>query len=268
MPNPTAPLDVQIVRAALAQTRFSDLRYVSQTGSTNDDARALLGDSAALGTTIVAEYQSAGAGRKGRRWLAPPGAALLFTAILPRRVEAAALWAVPFWIALGVAQGVEKSCGARLELVWPNDLFVHGGKAGGILSVARINGNDAWVGCGVGLNVVRPTGDSELDALDPAPVFLGDLAADVSREDVLAEILRAFDLSLGAIDDPDGVATRWERRARLAGTTYRYRRDADGIEREGVAVRVGPHGSLIVRDAAGETPIDLADVRVIARNFA
>jgi BirA family biotin operon repressor/biotin-[acetyl-CoA-carboxylase] ligase len=269
VPNETAPLDVLLVRARVAGSRFADVRYVAQTGSTNADARALLGAPDALGTTIVAEYQSAGNGRKGRSWFAPPGSALLFTTILPEPIDAATLWAVPFWIALGVAEAVQECYAVPLELVWPNDLHVHGGKAGGkaggILSVARVAGDDAWVGCGVGLNVVRPAGDPDLDALRPPPVFLDDLAPHPERAALLAAILHRFDRTFTELRDPAAVVARWEHRARLPGTIYRYRSDGDGVEREGVALRIDARGALIVRDASGERTIDMADVRVTGR---
>jgi BirA family biotin operon repressor/biotin-[acetyl-CoA-carboxylase] ligase len=269
VPKPTAPLDAQCVRSLLAGTRFADVRYVAQTASTNTDALGVLGDAAALGATIVAEYQTAGSGRKGRRWFAPPGAALLFTALLPQPVAATALWAVPFWIALGVAAAVERTCGVALDLVWPNDVYARGGKLGGILSVARIAGSTAWVGCGVGLNVVRPVGDRDLDALRPAPTFLDDLVRAPSREQLLAAILRGFDATLDWLDDPADVAARWAERSGLAGTVYRYRRDSDsdsdGVEREGIAQRIGAQGTLVLRDAHGEVTVDMADVRVIGR---
>jgi BirA family biotin operon repressor/biotin-[acetyl-CoA-carboxylase] ligase len=262
VPNQSAPFDATLVRAQLAGTRFADVRYAPRTASTNADAHALLGVAAALGTTIVANFQTAGVGRKGRRWIAPPASALLFTAILPKPIAATALWAAPFWSALGVAAGVEKCCGVALDLVWPNDLHVSGRKAGGILSVARIAGEDAWVGCGVGLNVARPQDDPELAALDPQPVFLDDLAPHPRREALLASILREFDRTFDDLREPAAVASRWERRAGLAGTVYLYRNDAEGIEREGVAQRIGQHGALVVRDADGEKTVDMADVRV------
>jgi BirA family biotin operon repressor/biotin-[acetyl-CoA-carboxylase] ligase len=265
VPNQSAPFDTAHVRALLAHTRFADVRYAAQTGSTNADAHALLGIASALGTTIVTDHQTAGVGRKGRRWIAPSGSALLFTAILPEPIDASALWAVPFWIALGIADGVEQCCGLALELVWPNDLHVRGQKIGGILSVARIAGNDAWVGCGAGLNVTRPPHDPDLAAVEPPPIFLGELTPPPQREALLATILREFDRSFDALRDPAAVAARWERRAQLPGTIYRYRNDADGIEREGVAQRIGPYGALIVRDADGEHAIDMADVRVTGR---
>lgn len=265
MPNQTAPLDSERIRDALAGTRFADVRYLAETGSTNADAQPLLGDASARGTTLVAEHQLAGVGRKGRAWIAPPGAALLFTTLLPEPVAADALWAVPFWIALGVARAIERLSGIGLDLVWPNDLFADGRKIGGILSVARIAGNDAWVGCGVGINVIRPDGDAELAAIEPPPAFVSDHATVAQREGLLTEILRTFDASLADLHDAALIARDWETRARLAGTRYRYRRDRDGIEREGIAVRLGTHGTLVVRGDDGETAIDMADVRIVGR---
>ena len=83
----------------LAGTRFSQIRYREQTESTNRDASALLGEPGSAGLTIVAGFQHAGAGRKGRAWLAPAGSALLFTTVLPEPLPTAALWLVPFWSA-------------------------------------------------------------------------------------------------------------------------------------------------------------------------
>jgi len=258
-----SPLDVARVRAALTGTRMADIRYVAETTSTNTDAQALLGISAHAGATLVAERQTAGVGRKGRSWLAPAGSALLFTAILPEPVDASALWAVPFWIALGVADGVERTCGVALDLIWPNDLFARGRKCGGILSVSRIAGTNAYVGCGVGLNVLRPADEADVAAIEPPPVFLNDLLPEPSREKVLAAILHAFDINLGLLADPDRVANAWERRANLAGTPYRFVRDADGVERDGIALRIGPHGTLVVAVAGAEEVVDMADVRVL-----
>ncbi|MGB8267614.1 MAG: biotin--[acetyl-CoA-carboxylase] ligase [Candidatus Velthaea sp.] len=258
-----APLDVARIQAELAGTRFADVRYLAKTSSTNADAQPVLADAAHAGATLVAERQTEGVGRKGRAWVAPAGSSLLFTTILPVAVEAASLWAVPFWIALGVADGVERACGATLDLVWPNDLFARGRKCGGILSVSRIVGRRASVGCGVGLNVLRPTDEADVPALVPPPLFLSELTPSPSRESILANILRAFDRSLGLLNEPDAIANAWERRAALAGTPYRFVNDRDGVERTGTALRIGPHGTLIVRTERGEEVVDMADVRVV-----
>jgi BirA family biotin operon repressor/biotin-[acetyl-CoA-carboxylase] ligase len=272
VPDDDAPLlDVARVRAALAGTRFGGVRYVRETASTNDDAAALLGDPRASGATLVAEFQRAGRGRKaGRRWIAPAGSALTFTTILPDPVAASALWAVPFWTALAVADGVEAACGVRLDLRWPNDLDLGSPagsdgaarKAGGILCVSRVAGAEAFVACGIGLNVRRPP-DSAIAAIDPPPAYLSDAAPGVEREAVLAGVLGAMDALADVMARPDDVARAWEERAGLRGRPYRLRLDAGGELVEGTALRLGADGGLVLDAGGRERLIHLADARVI-----
>ncbi len=264
MPDEHAPLlDAARVRAALAGTRFADVRPLASTASTNDDAAALLGDPAAAGATLVAEFQTAGRGRKaGRAWIAPAGSALLFTTILPEPVAVEALWAVPFWVALAVADGVEEGCGVRLDLRWPNDLDLAGRKACGILCTSRVAGSEALVGCGVGLNVRRPAA-AELAAIQPLPAYLSDAAPHAGREEVLAGILGAMDALVDVLDRPDAVARAWEERAGLRGRPYRLRLDADGGIIEGRALRLDPEGGLVLEVDGRERVVHLADARVV-----
>ncbi|MDQ6941068.1 MAG: biotin--[acetyl-CoA-carboxylase] ligase, partial [Candidatus Eremiobacteraeota bacterium] len=224
MPNDAAPcLDAARVHEALAGTRFADVRAVRETASTNDDAAALLGEPSAAGATLVAEFQTAGRGRKaGRSWMAPAGSALLFTTILPVPVATDALWALPFWVALAVADGVEEGCGVRLDLRWPNDLDLGPRKAAGILCTSRVLGPEAHVACGVGLNVRRPA-DPAITAIEPPPAYLSDAAAHAEREAVLAGILGAMDGLLDVLDRPAEIARAWEARAELRGRRYRLR---------------------------------------------
>jgi BirA family biotin operon repressor/biotin-[acetyl-CoA-carboxylase] ligase len=251
------------VREALAGTRFADVRALRETASTNDDAAALLGDPAAAGATLVAEFQTAGRGRKaGRAWIAPAGSALLFTTILPVGVATDALWAVPFWVALAVADGVEEGCGVRLDLRWPNDLDLGPRKAAGILCTSRVMGAQAHAACGVGLNVRRPADDAALAAIEPPPAYLSDAAPRAEREAVLAGILGAMDGLLDVLDRPADVARAWEERAGLRGRPYRLRLDADGSIVAGTALRLDPEGGLVVAHDGRETVVHLADARV------
>ncbi len=264
MPDAIAPpLDVERVRAALAGTRFADVRAVHETASTNDDAALVLGDPAHAGATLFAERQTAGRGRKsGRVWIAPAGSALLFTTLLPEPVRADALWAVPFWAALAVADGVEAGCGVRLDLRWPNDADLDARKAAGILCTSRVAGNEAFVGVGIGLNVRRP-GDADIADIDPPPAYLSDAAPHVSREDVLAGILGAMEGIADVLERPLDIARAWEERSGLAGRPYRLRLDADGTLIEGIALRLGPEGGLVLAVDGKERVVHLADARVV-----
>ena len=240
-----------------------DIRETATTGSTNDDALALLGTPGAAGAVLVTDFQHAGRGRKARAWIAPPGSSLLFTTILPRTVPRESLWAVTLWTALGVADGIAAATGLALGLQWPNDLLLGTRKCCGILCVSRVAGDGAWVGCGTGVNVLRPAGDPGLAAIEPPPAFLSDAAPGVERRAVLDAILRAYEARLHDLDDPAGIARAWERRANLAGTPYRLLIDGESTPLDAVAKRLGPDGSLIVDDRGVERTVTLADARVL-----
>lgn len=262
MPDETAPFppfDVAHVRAALAGTKFGDVRYQARTGSTNDDAMLLMARGDVLGSTLVADEQTAGRGRKaGRSWIAPPGTSLLFTTILPTTLPPGDLWAVPFWVAICVAEGLMKACAVRADLRWPNDVFVRDRKAAGILCVSRITGNVAYVGCGVGINVLRP-GAGAPAAIAPPPAYLSDVAPNVRREVVLSEVLLAFQQRLGSLHSPAAIARTYEERAALPGARYRVLVDLDQVELEGIARGLGPDGALRLDVDGVEHAVSLAD---------
>lgn len=246
----------------LAGTPFADVRIVEETASTNADAAALLGTG--RGTTIVAEVQTAGVGRTGRMWHAPQYTSLLFTSVLPISLAARDLWAATFWTALVVAEGIADACGVRAELKWPNDLMLNGRKLCGILCISRVNGERAFVGCGVGINVHRPLDTGALSAIQPAPAFLSDVAAHVDRTTLLIAILAAFARRLPLLELPDVVARAWETRAAIAGQRYRLRLDRDGSIVEGIVRGLGPGGAIrIAPEGASEVDVHLADAHVL-----
>jgi BirA family biotin operon repressor/biotin-[acetyl-CoA-carboxylase] ligase len=240
-----------------------EIRSVEVTDSTNDDAAAMLGEPGSAGLVLLADFQRAGRGRRARTWVAPPGSSLLFTAVLPAPLATEALWAVPFWTALGVAAGIEAATGLRVGQQWPNDLLLGARKCCGILCISRIVAERAWVGCGTGINVHRPESDAALAAVVPAPAFLSDAAPAADRRTVLTAILAAFESSLPLLERPPDVALAWQRRAALDGTPYRLVVDGETEPFDAIARRLGEDGSLVVDARDGERRISLADARVL-----
>lgn len=243
--------------------RFRQLEHHNAIRSTNENAHQRLGDPAAAGLVIVADEQTAGSGRRGRRWIAAPASGLLFTAILPDAIRASAAWAVTFWAGICVADALRRWNVAPL-LQWPNDLLVDGRKLCGILCVSRIIGDEATLGCGIGVNVFRPRNRPDLDTIAPAPLFLDDVTVTSpnAREELLVEILRQFENRLDWLRMPETILHEWETRADLP-MRYRFALE-NGVHIEGTAERLCSGGGLQVRTAAGERVIELADeVRVV-----
>lgn len=242
-------------------SRFSQIRRVESTGSTNDDIAKILGEPEARGLTLVAGYQTHGAGRKGRAWIAPPGSALLFTTALPEPIASSDLWIVPFWMGLAV-HGALGKLGVQTQLQWPNDVLLNGAKVAGILCVSRISGDRAWVACGVGVNVTRPGGGEALQAVIPPPAFLSDVL-EIDRAALLDEVLRHADASYESLREPLRVARAWQAAARIPGTRYRLELDGAHETFEGEALALGEAGELIVATDGRSRAISQADARVL-----
>jgi BirA family biotin operon repressor/biotin-[acetyl-CoA-carboxylase] ligase len=241
-------------------SRFSRIRHVAVTGSTNEDIVHILGAQDARGLTLVADYQERGSGRKGRSWIAPAGAALLCTIALPDALPAADLWIVPYWTALIVAAAM-RDFGAQPVVQWPNDLLIGARKVAGILCISRVAGEYAWVGCGIGVNIVRPA-DEAIEEIAPPPAFLSDVAA-IDRDALLEAILRHADETYDDLATPPHIVHKWERAAGLPGARYRILRDGETEPFDATALRLIAGGSLLVDRAGEELEINLADARVL-----
>lgn len=249
------------VAAELCGTGFASIRYVESTASTNADAAALLGNEAAFGATFVAEYQTEGAGRKGRTWVAQPGSSLLMTTILPRSIPTTHLWIVPFGVAICVRRALVLS-GIRADLHWPNDLLVDGKKIAGILCASRIVGDRAWVAAGVGINIHRTPGADA--AIDPPPAFCDDVVPAIDRAHLLRDILLNYEVWNDTLDMPPRIARVWERQAGLPGKRYRILKDGTTTPIDVTALSLATGGGLLVQhdDGTRET-IALADARAL-----
>jgi BirA family biotin operon repressor/biotin-[acetyl-CoA-carboxylase] ligase len=129
-------------------------RHHRRTDSTNARARELADGGAPGGTIVTAGEQSAGRGRGGRSWFAPPGTALLYSALLRPLGERPLL---PLSVPLAVCEAAEAIAPVHCLVKWPNDVWVEGRKLAGILIESRPQAaGRGWAVIGVGLNVAVP----------------------------------------------------------------------------------------------------------------
>jgi BirA family transcriptional regulator, biotin operon repressor / biotin---[acetyl-CoA-carboxylase] ligase len=125
-------------------------RHFRRTDSTNARARELVEAGAAGGAVVTAAEQTAGRGRQGRSWTAPPGKALLYSAILRPLDERHLL--LPLSVPLAVCAAAEElNPDTECQVKWPNDVWVEGRKLAGVLIEAKPQ--DGWAVIGVGLNL-------------------------------------------------------------------------------------------------------------------
>ena len=137
------------------------------TPSTLDDAHAQAAAGAPAGTLVLADEQTAGRGRDGRRWSSRAGGGIWLT-LIERPVDATALDVLSLRLGLHAARALDAYTASAIRLKWPNDLYVAQRKLAGILVEARWRGSaPEWVAIGFGLNVVPPPDVATAAALEP-----------------------------------------------------------------------------------------------------
>jgi len=260
------PLDVaRLRRAALRPDGlWRDIEVVPSTGSTNADllARALRGEPE--GVVLAAEEQTAGRGRMGRTWVAPPYAALTFSLLTRPGVPPARRGWLPLLAGVAVAAAVTELTGVEARLKWPNDVLAGEAKLAGILAEAA---GDAVV-VGIGLNV--STEPAELPGPGPGALPAASLraagATALNREDVLLAILAGFERwyqpwrQAGGDPDRSGLRPGYTRLSATIGRTVRAELPG-GQALSGPAAGVDSDGRLLVRVSSGaEIPVAAADV--------
>src|SRR4051794_29593818 len=109
-------------------------RHYRLTDSTNARAKELAASGAPGGLVVTAHEQSAGRGRQGREWFAPPGGALLYSALLRPLGDRPLL---PLAAPLAVCEAAESLAEIECSVKWPNDVWVEGRKLSGILVEGR-----------------------------------------------------------------------------------------------------------------------------------
>ncbi|HXZ72631.1 MAG TPA: biotin--[acetyl-CoA-carboxylase] ligase [Streptosporangiaceae bacterium] len=199
-------LDAARLNGALAPRPglWREVRVVEETGSTNADLLAEARSGAAEGLVLVAEAQTAGRGRMGRRWISPPRRALTFSVLLRPAVPAGLLGWLPLLAGVAVASALERTAGVDARLKWPNDVLADDAKIAGIL--AERSGSAIVVGTGI--NVLQQRGEL------PVPNATSLLVAQGARAAV-AHAAGAGPAAARAAEPAEGPAEGVDMRERL-----------------------------------------------------
>lgn len=248
------PPDALVRTLVEGPSLVSGVEWHAQASST----QALAAQAAARGVpemhVVLADTQSAGRGRLGRTWHAPPASSLLASLVLRPAVDARVLPLLPLLAGLALAEVAERYCPA-VALKWPNDLLLGGRKAAGIL--AERDGGTVLLGAGVNVDwrgLARPDGLPDVTSLAE------EAGSDVDRWRVLAALLGVFGRRyLDWQSEPAGFLDAYRARCDTLGRPVRVTR-AGGPVLEGLAVCVGDEGTLQIRADGGTLSVSAGDV--------
>jgi BirA family biotin operon repressor/biotin-[acetyl-CoA-carboxylase] ligase len=249
------------IEAALRTQIFGcNLIVLPRTSSTNDVAKDLAARRAPEGTVVIADEQTAGRGRMGRRWSAPSGDCLLCSILFRPDLPPARIQWLTTLCALATADAVEELAGLWVWLKWPNDLIVESSisgaqspgwrKLGGILTEMEVVAQQVeFVVVGIGVNVnVSP---EVLPTLAPdATSILTETQLSVDRAALLAALLAGVERRYRALRAGEDVRQEWMARLATLGRPVEATTPKGVLT--GVAESVGEDGALLLRTPDGE----------------
>jgi BirA family biotin operon repressor/biotin-[acetyl-CoA-carboxylase] ligase len=229
--------------------------------STNDRARAVLLDSGTEGVAVVAEHQAAGRGRRGRRWISPPGVNLMVSVAIRPRLDPARAGLLGLATALAVRDTcVAAAPGSGLGVRWPNDVVSAAGlKVAGLLLETTLAGEhlaDAVIGAGINVNWPRADMPEEIAA---RATSLADLAGvRIDRVALLRELLARLDAEVAALEAGRSPVERLREASVLDGRGIVVEVGEAAVE--GVAAGVADDGALLVDTPAGRLALTVGEV--------
>ncbi len=200
-------------------------RFFKSIGSTNDEARAWLDEGASDLSLVIADEQTAGRGRSGRKWFTPPGTALAFSLILrPNADEQMHPARITGLGAVALTESLQRR-GLAAKIKWPNDVLINRRKAAGILVESIWNGDqlEAFI-LGIGVNVLAASVPPADQLFFPATSLESELNRRVDRIELLKEILSALIQWRSKIGTAEFIKT-WEHHLAFRGESVQVRKD-------------------------------------------
>jgi BirA family transcriptional regulator, biotin operon repressor / biotin---[acetyl-CoA-carboxylase] ligase len=207
------------LRKALAGLPLGEIRYFESAGSTNDLALDWAASGAPDFSLVLADEQTSGRGRMGRKWFTPPGAGLALSMVLrPNDFERESIGLFSGLGALALVDAL-KNYGITAQVKWPNDVLINRKKVAGVLV------ETAWMGAdvealvlGIGVNIFPESLPPEVELNFPATCVQSETANQVGRFDLLRGLLIslvAWRLRLGT----DAFLDAWRASLAFGGET-------------------------------------------------
>ena len=229
--------------------------WVEETGSTNDDLKALARQGAPQGTVLIADRQSGGHGRMGRSFQSPDGVGIYFSILLRPKCAPGQLMHLTCATAVAMCEAIEAAAGFRPGIKWTNDLVYHKRKLGGILTELGLSakGTVDYAIIGIGINCCQQEADFPEEIRAIAASLSMVTGGEIDRAKVAAAMMDALH--------------RMERRllTEKQAILDTYRRDCITIGQEVSLLRLGEavrHGKAIGMDDDGALLVAFEDGHV------
>ncbi|MCX7765653.1 MAG: biotin--[acetyl-CoA-carboxylase] ligase [Candidatus Sumerlaeia bacterium] len=228
--------------------------------STNNYALKLMKSNiVSNGTLIISNHQTAGRGRRGKKWFSAKGKALLFTVIFTELKQNIHLPMLTFVGALSVAEGILQNYPQLKPVIrWPNDVLINGKKVAGILAETLSDyktSDKANSGAilGIGININQTQSDLPEEIADSAGSLFMFVRRRISRLKILISVLEQMEKLYVALEEGQDKKI-WTKLKKISSTLGKGVRIKTPDERivTGTAIDIETDGALVVRLDSGQ----------------
>lgn len=228
---------------------------VDNIDSTNTHAKNLAAHGAPHGTVLIANHQTGGRGRMGRRFYSPAGTGIYLSVILRPDCAPGELMHLTCAAGAAMCKAVEAVTGLCPGIKWINDLVWEGKKLGGILAELSIDPTTGKTACavvGIGINCSQKTGDFPPEIADIATSLSAVTGKSVSRSRLAAAMIAALhSMSEELLCKKSAIMDFYRSRCVTLGKEVSVHR-FDEV-RHGTAMGIDEDGGLIVTFSDGTT---------------
>lgn len=236
------------------KTRFigKEIEYYDRISSTNERAKELFPSRPPEGALVLAEEQTGGKGRLGRKWYAPPGG-IWMTILLTPRLPTAELPKLTMVGAVALSKAIRQELGLETLIKWPNDLLLEGKKISGILTeLTGELGRVEYLVLGVGINANQRQGDFPEELGTKAGSLRMAMGEKIDRLALLRTYLQIFEAEyLQALEEGFSSILRYCREYSATLGRWVEIRDGDRVY-HGKAIEIEESGGLVIQTEKGE----------------
>ena len=238
--------------------------YFETIDSTQNQALAMAFDKENNGAVIVAEMQTSGRGRDGRKWESPKGGIWL-SVILHPKFDISVTTLFPLAASLALSNAIEKTMNIKSELKWPNDITIKGKKVAGMLVDVSLESNKIEdLVLGVGINFDMDTKQIERMLKDTSNFYGITSLLGKNQDTKPIQLVHSFLIELEKIylklnsGDVKKIVNDWTKKSSTIGKQVEL--DTEKGKIKGKAIRIDDDGALVICENSKNTRVIAGDV--------
>lgn len=224
----------------------NEIHYFREVDSTNEVAKKLAREGAPEGTIVIAESQSRGKGRRGKKWISPLGGAWMSIILRPDTLPINAPQ-LTFTAGVAAAQTIKDEYSLDVGIKWPNDILIENKKVCGILTEISTE-KDAidYVITGIGIDANIDINLLPSDLRDTTTSIKSELDHDISRMILVQKFLGNFENMYDEFNKGNfqNILRKWRRFSKTIGSKVEIKKGTEIVK--GEAVGVNSEGALIL----------------------